>query len=59
MPLDIIQIIIGVALFIIAIKLIKKVTKLVFFILLVAAIYCFSKGILDIGILMQWWSSIF
>jgi hypothetical protein len=53
------QIILGIALFLIAIKIVKKVTKLIFFILIAGGIYCFAKGILDVGVLMEWWSTIF
>ena len=59
MTLDIMQLILGIALFLIAIKIVKKVTKLIFFILIAGGIYCFAKGILDVGVLMEWWSTIF
>ena len=42
MTLDIMQIILGIALFLIAIKIVKKVTKLIFFILIAGGIYCFA-----------------
>ncbi len=59
MTFNIFQIILGVVLIIIAFKLFKKITKMVFFILMLAGVYSFSHGLIDVGTVLNWWSNLF
>ncbi len=52
-------IIIGLILLFIAIKLVKKISKMIFFILILGGLYSFSKGLIDVGTVLNWWTSLF
>ena len=52
-------IIIGLILLFIAIKLVKKISKMIFFILILGGLYIFSKGLIDVGTVLNWWTSLF
>lgn len=59
MPISIIQIILGIILIIIALMIVRKVTKMIFFILLLGGLYSFSHGLITVGTLLNWWGQIF
>lgn len=59
MTFNIFEIILGIALIFLAFKLFKKITKVVFFIIMLGGIYSFSNGLIDIGTVLNWWSNLF
>lgn len=59
MTISILLILIGLILLFLAIKFIKKISKIVFFILMLGGLYSFSKGLIDVGTVLNWWTSLF
>lgn len=59
MTISILLILIGLILLFLAIKFIKKISKIVFFILMLGGFYSFSKGLIDVGTVLNWWTSLF
>lgn len=59
MTLSVMQIIIGIIAIIIAFKFIKKLAKSIFFTILGVGVFCISKGIIDIAMIQEWFSTIF
>ena len=53
--MDVIQILAGIALIYLAIKMAKRAAGKLVYMIAIAAIYLFSRGLLNMGMLLDWW----
>ena len=56
--MDVIQILLGIGLIFLAIKLAKRAVNKLVYLIVIAAIYLFSRGILSMGTLLEWWDKL-
>lgn len=56
--MDICQILIGIAIVFLALKLARRAAGKLVYMLVIAAIYLISRGVLSMGTLLEWWDKL-
>lgn len=56
--MDICQILVGIGLVFLALKLAKRAASKLVYMLVVAALYLISRGVLNMGTLLEWWNAL-